>query len=83
MAKIEELITEISDARLRTEIAREAVGLARYAEKHGDAFGRIELIVVGPRNEIKRLDVNRESIREKVKPITSPAHLDALFEGQA
>ena len=60
-----------------------AVGLARYADRHGDSFGRIELIVVGSKGEIKRLDVNRESIREKVRQVGDAAHLDALFEGQA
>jgi len=108
MAKIEDLIGEIADSRLREEIAREvaalkkqkkvdlldphnaglpdavgkAVGLARYAEKHGDFFDRIELIVVAPNGHIKRLNVNREAIREKVKTVTSTPHLEALFEGQ-
>lgn len=67
----------------RTDAVDKAVGLARYAERHGDSFGRIELIVVRSKGEIKRLDVNRESIREKVKQVGSDAHLDALYEGQA
>ena len=67
----------------RTDAVDKAVGLARYAGRHGDSFGRIELIVVGGKGEIKRLDVNRESIREKVKQVGSDAHLDALFQGQA
>lgn len=67
----------------RTDAVDKAVGLARYAARHGDSFGRIELIVVGSKGEIKRLDVNRESIREKVKQVGSDAHLDALYEGQA
>lgn len=60
-----------------------AVGLARFAEKHGDHFSRIELIILGSKGEIKRLDVNREATREKVKKVGSTAHLAALFEGQA
>lgn len=60
-----------------------AVGLAMYAQKHGDRFGRIELIVVGRSGEIKRLDLNRESVRNKVKTVESVAHLEALFEGKA
>lgn len=66
-----------------TDAVDKAVGLARFAEKHGDSFGRIELIVVGNKGDIKRLDVNREGIREKVKQVGSRAHLDALFEGHA
>lgn len=66
-----------------TDAVDKAVGLARFAEKHGDSFGRIELIVVGNKGDIKRLDVNREGIREKVKQVGSRAHLDALFERQA
>lgn len=60
-----------------------AVGLAMFADKHGEYFGRIELITLGSNGEIQRLDVNREEIRAKVKTIDSAAHLDALFEGQA
>ncbi len=74
-------ILDPHDSRLSDAVDK-AVGLARFAEKHGDYFGRIELIVLGSGCEIKRLDVNREAIREKVKVITSPAHLDALFKGQ-
>jgi type III restriction enzyme len=60
-----------------------ARGLARFAGKHGDHFGRIELIVVGSKGEIKRLDVNAERVRERVKLVETATHLDALFEGQA
>jgi type III restriction enzyme len=59
-----------------------AVGLARYAGKHGSCFGRIELISVGEGGRIRRLDVNRAAIREKAKAVGSRAHLEALFEGQ-
>lgn len=57
-----------------------AVGLARYAKKHGDFFGRIELIIVGRNDEIKRLDVNKEEIQEQVLKVEHPSHLEALFE---
>ncbi len=66
---------ELSDA------VEKAVGLARYAQKHGDLFGRIELISLGPDGQIKRLNVNRESVREKVLPVKDARHLEALFEG--
>jgi type III restriction enzyme len=74
-------ILDPHDSGLRDAVDK-AIGMVRFAEKHGDYFGRIELIILGPKDEIKRLDVNRESIREKVKVVTSPAHLDALFKGQ-
>ncbi|OQB40021.1 MAG: Type III restriction enzyme, res subunit [Candidatus Hydrogenedentes bacterium ADurb.Bin179] len=74
-------ILDPHDSGLRDAVDK-AIGLARFAEKHGDYFGRIELIILGPKNDIKLLDVNREAIREKVKVVTSPAHLDALFTGQ-
>jgi type III restriction enzyme len=74
-------ILDPHDSGLRDAVDK-AVGLARFAEKHGDSFGRIELIVVDRSGAIKRLDVNREAIRDKVKTVTSATHLDALFEGQ-
>jgi len=56
-----------------------AVGLAKYAEKHSDFFGRIELIdIVG--GKIKRLDVANETTNEKVKRISTAAELNNLFE---
>ncbi len=56
-----------------------AVALAKFASKHGDQFGRIELIrIVG--NQIKRLDVNDESNRQKVLAVSSNQHLDLLFQ---
>jgi len=63
------------------DAVEKAVGLARYAQKHGDLFGRIELISLGPDGEIKRLNVNKASVREKVLPVGDTAHLEALFEG--
>ena len=65
------------------DAVEKAVGLARYAGKHGDYFGRIELITVGKDGDIKRLNLNKEAIREKVLPVKETAHLEALFVGQA
>ncbi len=59
-----------------------AVGLARFAEMHGDHFGRIELIALGNKGDTRRPDVNKGDVREKVKQVGSTAHLDALFQGQ-
>jgi len=62
------------------DAVEKAVGLARFAEKHGDQYGRIELISLGSQGDIRRLNVNREVVREKVKRVGTAAHLDALFE---
>jgi len=59
-----------------------AVGLARYADKHGSSFGRIELISVADGGEIRRLNVNKATVRQKAKAASSVAHLEALLEGQ-
>jgi type III restriction enzyme len=56
-----------------------AKGLAKYAEKHGTLFGRIELIhkVNG---RLKRLDLKDEATRRKILKATERPHLDGLFE---
>ena len=55
-----------------------AVGFAKFASKHGDKFGRIELIRVAG-THIKRLDVNDQSNRQKVLAVSNNQHLDLLF----
>lgn len=55
-----------------------AVGLAKFASKHGDRVGRIELIRVDG-SLIKRLDLNDNSNRQKVLAVNSNQHLDQLF----
>ena len=59
-----------------------AVGLAEFAEKHHDAFGRVELIIEegGTR---KRLRLHQIELRGKVKAVTSNAHLKQLFDEDA
>lgn len=56
-----------------------AKGLAKFAEKHGGQFGRIELIhkVNG---RLKRLDLQDEAVRTKVSKAVESSHLDGLFE---
>lgn len=56
-----------------------AVGLAEYAEKHGDKFGRIELIIVEG-DKMKRLDLADEQVRNKVKQVSTHEHLRQLFD---
>lgn len=55
-----------------------AAGLARYAAQHGHKFGRIELIIVDG-DDMLRLDLTDESIRDKVKGVTTHTHLRQLF----
>jgi type III restriction enzyme len=56
-----------------------AVGLAKFASKHGDRVGRIELIRMDG-SHIKRLDLNDNHNRQKVLAVNSNPHLDQLFE---
>ncbi len=56
-----------------------AKGLAKYAEKHGEQFGQIELIhkVNG---RLKRLELKDDAVRKHIYKATERAHLDKLFE---
>jgi len=77
-----EIVADILDPH-RTDLpdaVAKAKGLAKYAQKQGDQYGRIELIIVKSNDEIKRLDLNKESIREEVLKVDSKSHLDMLFE---
>ncbi len=60
------------------DAAPKAAGLARYAAKHGAAFGRIELIIYEG-DRIRRLDLKDEDVRERVKGVTNSQHLRDLF----
>ena len=56
-----------------------AKGLAKFAETHGEQFGRIELIhkVNG---QLKRIDLKDEATRKKILKATEKPHLDKLFD---
>ena len=56
-----------------------AVGLAQFAAKHAHEFGRIELIIVDG-EKMARLDLAKETMREKVKKVQSHEHLRLLYE---
>ncbi len=60
-----------------------AVGLARYAAKHGDFFEGIVLAVLDRDDKIKRLDLCKEGVREKVQAVRDNTHLADLFKEQA
>jgi type III restriction enzyme len=56
-----------------------AQGLAKFAQAHGPAFGRIETIAeVG--GSLRRLDLKDEQTRQRVFAAVTPAHLRALFD---
>lgn len=64
-----------------------AVGLAKFAEKHWDKFGRIQLIRlkkgVDGREHFYRLDMGTTTVRNKVRGITSNEELDRIFDTDA
>lgn len=60
-----------------------AVGLARFAERHGNLFGRIQLIrkqssPAGGEHFV-RLEINQEALRKQLLLINSNPQLDDLF----
>jgi type III restriction enzyme len=77
----EKIIADILEPHttMLADAVSKAVGLAKYAEKHGEFFGRIELIdIAGGR--IKRLNVINETTNEKVKRLSTSSELNNLFE---
>lgn len=64
-----------------------AVGLAKFAEKHWDVFGRIELIreMRGPDGQMHfyGLDMSKAAIRNRVRAINSNTELDHIFDEDA
>jgi type III restriction enzyme len=63
----------------RADAAEKAVGLANFARKHGEAFGRIEIIRV-VKGKIERLRLHQEAVREKVLKVTALKHLAELYD---
>jgi type III restriction enzyme len=62
-----------------TDGPEKAAGLAEFARKHGDAFGRIEFIRV-VKGRIARLTLHDHEVREKVERVNGDKHLDDLFD---
>ena len=64
-----------------------AVGLAKFADRHGEQFGRIQLIRKEKRPDRKehfyRLDMNTITVRNIVCGSTSNAKLDRVFAEHA
>jgi len=61
--------------------------LAKFAEKHGEHFGRIQLIRKAKgadrREHFYRLDMGKLSIRNRVRGVTSNSELDRIFQEDA
>ncbi len=62
--------------------AAKAKGLAEFALRHGDLFGRIELIV-REKDKLLRLNVNDSDTRDKVRAVTDNQHLRQLIDAAA
>ncbi len=62
--------------------AAKAKGLAEFALRHGEDFGRIELITM-EKGRLLRLDVNQGDVRDKVRAVGDNQHLRQLFESTA
>ena len=64
-----------------------AVGLAKFAERHSELFGRIQLIrkMRGPDNKehFYRLDMNDIAVTKKVRGVNSDSELDRIFDENA
>lgn len=64
-----------------------AVGLAKFAQKHWDKFGRIQLIRLKKgldgREHFYRLDMGKTTVRNMVRGITSNEELDRIFDSEA
>ncbi|MFS0906665.1 DEAD/DEAH box helicase [Priestia aryabhattai] len=58
---------------------KKASGLAKFAQKHWNSFGRIELIRKRGK-QLKRLNLNDDIVRSRVIGVTSNDHLDTFFD---
>lgn len=58
---------------------QKAVGLAEFASKHEEAFGRIETVFVDG-GVIRRLDLTNGTVRSKVMSIRSNDALRLLYQ---
>lgn len=79
-------ILEPHDSSLADNFEK-AGGLARFAERHGHLFHRIQLIRKQPSKAggecYVRLELNSEAVRKQVLLVTSNPQLDALFAQHA
>lgn len=78
---VDEPAFDILEPHRGEDSVAKAKGLAEFADRHGSAFGRIELIRVEG-EQITRLDLNDHRVRTAVLPIVNPDELDRLFDQQ-
>lgn len=68
----------------RTDNCVKAVGLAEFAERHWNLFGRIQLIrkirSASGIERFYRLDMSEEIVRSKVMEVITNTHLDRIFD---
>jgi type III restriction enzyme len=65
--------TGFSDAVFKTK------GLAAYAEKHGEMFGRVE-VINKVNGRLLRLDLSDKKVRSEVNKVIDAPSLNRLFE---
>jgi len=79
-------ILEPHDPSLGDNVEK-AVGLARFAERHGHLFGRIQLIrrqqSPAGGQAFYRLEINRTATQKRLLLVTTNPQLDALFAAEA
>lgn len=75
------LVADIVDPHLLSydDAWHRARGLAKFAARHSNAFGRIEMVRVEG-SKVERIDLIDEKSREHVLDVSSNAHLRKLFE---
>lgn len=73
-----EIIADLLEPHFGADSLAKAQGLCRFTEKHGNKFGRIEWIKVEG-SQIKRLDLTKKSIRDKVLATLVDGAIDTLF----
>lgn len=69
---LEPHMTDLADASAK------AYGLAKYADRHADKFGRIEFIIVDEDDNVVSLDLNDERWRKKVLVFTEGGDAEKL-----
>ena len=75
------VVVDIIDPHLTDfeDAVPKARGLAAYADKHGQLYGRIEIVQI-EKKRIDRLDLTDPDVRTKVKAVSSNEHLRQLYD---
>lgn len=62
--------------------ASKAKGLADFAFRHGELFGRIELIIK-EKGRLLRLNINQAGVRDKVRAVSNNEHLRQILDQES